>query len=235
VLARKPSSSAGRYCIRLSLVFTRAVSSARLRLARLARDERPQIPPRRRQVRERPAVRQTPRRCRQKVSDVREHPVSAALATTRVARPRRRRKLCSEQIPDRAGDGSAGPHHLAVADPPLRGGVPVLDRPVPPRQPRDTDSRQISQASPVVRVEAQLPYHFPSECTLVSNHLAGPPGRAALRVSPGLTAVHGFESRWRHQPARKFESFWGTNPCKVIRSAGSSGSHQPRRACKPSP
>ena len=38
VLARKPSRSAGRYCIRLSRVFTRAVSCARLRLARLARD-----------------------------------------------------------------------------------------------------------------------------------------------------------------------------------------------------
>jgi len=38
VLARKPSRSAGRYCIRLSRVFTRAVSWARLRLAMLARD-----------------------------------------------------------------------------------------------------------------------------------------------------------------------------------------------------
>src|SRR5260370_12688922 len=38
VLARKPLMSAGRYCIRLSRVLTRAVSWARLRLARLARD-----------------------------------------------------------------------------------------------------------------------------------------------------------------------------------------------------
>ena len=38
VLARKPSRSPGRYCIRLSWVFTRAVSWGRLRLARLARD-----------------------------------------------------------------------------------------------------------------------------------------------------------------------------------------------------
>src|SRR6266567_962723 len=38
VLARKPSMSAGRYCIRLSRVLTRTVSWARLRLARLARD-----------------------------------------------------------------------------------------------------------------------------------------------------------------------------------------------------
>ncbi len=36
VLAGKPPRSAGRYCIRLSRVFTRAVSWARLRLARLA-------------------------------------------------------------------------------------------------------------------------------------------------------------------------------------------------------
>jgi hypothetical protein len=35
---RKPSRSAGRYCIRLSRVFARAVSWARLRLARLARE-----------------------------------------------------------------------------------------------------------------------------------------------------------------------------------------------------
>jgi uncharacterized protein YcgI (DUF1989 family) len=38
VLARKPSSRPGRYCIRLSRVLIRAVSWARLRLARLARD-----------------------------------------------------------------------------------------------------------------------------------------------------------------------------------------------------
>ena len=36
MLARKPSRSAGRYCIRLSRVFTSAVCWARLRLARLA-------------------------------------------------------------------------------------------------------------------------------------------------------------------------------------------------------
>jgi hypothetical protein len=38
VLARNPSRRAGRYCIRLSRVLTSAVSSTRLRLARLARD-----------------------------------------------------------------------------------------------------------------------------------------------------------------------------------------------------
>jgi hypothetical protein len=38
VLARKPSRRPGRYCIRLSRVFTSAVSSVMLRLARLARD-----------------------------------------------------------------------------------------------------------------------------------------------------------------------------------------------------
>ena len=38
VLARNPSRRAGRYCIRLSRVFTSAVSWAMLRLARLARD-----------------------------------------------------------------------------------------------------------------------------------------------------------------------------------------------------
>src|SRR3954452_10910210 len=38
VLARKPASSAGRYCIRLSRVFTSAVSSAMVCLVRLARD-----------------------------------------------------------------------------------------------------------------------------------------------------------------------------------------------------
>jgi hypothetical protein len=38
VLARNPSRSPGRYCIRLSRVFTSAVSWARFRLMRLARD-----------------------------------------------------------------------------------------------------------------------------------------------------------------------------------------------------
>src|SRR4051812_5999624 len=38
VLARKPASSAGRYCIRLSRVFTSAVSSAMVCLVRLASD-----------------------------------------------------------------------------------------------------------------------------------------------------------------------------------------------------
>jgi len=38
VLARNLARSAGRYRIRLSRVFTRAVSWGRLRLARLARD-----------------------------------------------------------------------------------------------------------------------------------------------------------------------------------------------------
>src|SRR5260370_38001104 len=38
VLARKPPSRPGRYCMRLSRVLIRAVSWARLRLARLARD-----------------------------------------------------------------------------------------------------------------------------------------------------------------------------------------------------
>ena len=38
MLARNPSSRAGRYCIRLSWVFTSAVSWLMLSLARLARD-----------------------------------------------------------------------------------------------------------------------------------------------------------------------------------------------------
>ena len=38
VLARKPASSAGRYCIRLKRVFTSAVSSAIVCLVRLASD-----------------------------------------------------------------------------------------------------------------------------------------------------------------------------------------------------
>lgn len=58
-------------------------------------------------------------------------------------------------ITHQARRGGVRAHHLRVADPPIRDGMPVLQRAISPRQPRDRDSGEIRELNRITDVEVK--------------------------------------------------------------------------------
>jgi hypothetical protein len=115
-----------------------------------------------------------------------------------------------------AGDGCAGAHQLAVADTAAGHCMPVLNRPVPPGQPRNADRRQIHQAPPVAGIEAEPPRYLTPITGFISRQVRDMNHRTELRSHPGPPSRTGSNPVGGTNPCEGSNPPGRTNPCKII-------------------